>query len=485
MSPDPDNEYFADGIAEELLNVVSRIEGLKVASRTSAFSFKGKQASAREIARALDVAHVLEGSVRKQGARVRITAQLIAADTDAHLWSDTYDRDLTDIFAVQEEIAQAIAAALRGALGVAGEARKVDVTAPTVDLQAYSLFLRGRQFFYQRGAALATARKLLEEAVARDPGFAEAWAVLSGVHWVLPDYTGIGRSEAIASALAAAERARKLDDTLALPYSVLAQIAQSGGDRIVSERFFDEALARDPRDSTSLLWRGMHYLSVGNLAKAERDLQQAYETDPLTGITLGWLSWVRALRGDRKAGEEGLQRALDLGWLFASRLHASLALADQDRQRALSDLRFYFSRVPDPTPETRAVVEAIYAALDDPAQRAALYTATLADRTRVEGAGWGPILAALGMHREAVAIELDDSLPRGRYNLYVWAPNERGMLAEPGFLELAERDGLLAYWKAKDIPMVADSSKRPCGVSTAACPYRRRALTGNEAAARG
>src|SRR5690606_9375219 len=117
MSPDPENAYFADGISEELLNILAGIEGLKVASRTSAFSFKGKDTPIPEIARLLDVRHVLEGSVRKQGQRVRITAQLIEAGTDAHLWSHTYERELVDIFRVQEEIAVAITTALRDILG--------------------------------------------------------------------------------------------------------------------------------------------------------------------------------------------------------------------------------------------------------------------------------------------------------------------------------------------------------------------------------
>ncbi len=307
MSPDPENEYFADGIAEELLNVLARVEGLKVASRTSAFSFKGQQVPVREIAQQLNVAHVLEGSVRKQGGKVRITAQLIDAATDQHLWSDTFDRDLTDIFAVQQEIAQSISAALSGALGLAGQSRKVEVDAATQDLQAYELYLRGRQLFYQRGEALLAARKVLEEAVRRDPEFAEAWAVLSGVHWVSADYVDTPVAQATAAALAAAGRALELDASLSLPYAVQAQVRHSRGDLIGSERLYSEAIRHDPRDSTVLLWRGMFYLGVGDLAKSESDLRRAFEIDPMAGITLGWLATVQGLRGNREEAAKGLQ----------------------------------------------------------------------------------------------------------------------------------------------------------------------------------
>jgi TolB-like protein len=139
MSTDPENAFFADGISEELLNVLVRVEGLKVASRTSAFSFKGSNTPIPEIARQLGVRHILEGSVRRQDNRVRITAQLIETDSDTHLWSETYERDLVDIFRVQEEIARAITTALEDVLGV----RKVSVAAATADLEAYERFLRG------------------------------------------------------------------------------------------------------------------------------------------------------------------------------------------------------------------------------------------------------------------------------------------------------------------------------------------------------
>src|SRR6056297_566897 len=183
MSDDASNEYFADGISEELLNILAGIDGLKVASRTSAFSFKDTNTPIPEIAEVLGVRHVLEGSVRKQGNRVRITAQLIEAGDDAHLWSETYDRNLDDIFVVQEEIAQAITLALEDVIG----ARSVAVAAPTRNMDAYQSYLRGRSRFYQR-AELDEAIADLEYATQHDPGFAEAWIYLAAAHAVSPGY---------------------------------------------------------------------------------------------------------------------------------------------------------------------------------------------------------------------------------------------------------------------------------------------------------
>jgi TolB-like protein len=174
MSPDPENEYFSDGVSEELISLLMRVDGLRVPSRTSSFAWKGQSRDIREIARELQVGHILEGSVRKAGNRVRITAQLIDTTTDTHLWSQTWDRDLEDIFAIQEDIAGHIVDSLQVVLD-----REAIQLRPTENLAAYSLYLEGRQLFQRRGDGLAEAVRLLREAVRLDPDFAEAWATLS------------------------------------------------------------------------------------------------------------------------------------------------------------------------------------------------------------------------------------------------------------------------------------------------------------------
>ncbi len=179
MSDDPANEYFSDGIAEELLNVLVRVEGLRVASRTSSFSFKGKGISIPNIARELNVNHVLEGSVRKAGNTVRITAQLIDVRTDSHLWSATYDRELEDIFAIQDEIAGHIVQALKIALGAGEQESMAHVQKPTENLEAYELYLRGRYFWQRRGEDISGAPSICSSRQRRLirslPGPGRAW----------------------------------------------------------------------------------------------------------------------------------------------------------------------------------------------------------------------------------------------------------------------------------------------------------------------
>ena len=468
MSPDPENEYFADGIAEELLDVLSDIDGLKVASRTSSFAFKGKGANIGEVARTLNVAHVLEGSVRKQGARVRITAQLIDAGGDQHLWSETYDRELVDIFAVQQEIARAISSALSGPMGLAAGASKVEVPRATGDLKAYEAFLRGRQLFHQRGAALLDARKLLEDAVERDPEFAPAWAVLSAVYATLASYGGLSEVDSDALARRAAERARELDDTLGLPYAVLGQSAAEGGRPLEGLEMFDRAIERDSVDSTPHLWRGLMHLSVGHLAEAEADFKRAIEMDPLSAINHGWYGATLGMQGDRAQGDALLARAQKLGWASSGFLQGPFALADGDRARAARDLAATLERLPDPPPGQMPTLDALVAATADPANNERLVAAVRRQRVPFLDLTW---LVVLGLHDVALAISLEQG-PSGNALHYrlAWMPTGRGVLSKPDFLRLAERDGLVAFWDAKGYPK---------GCRIVAAPQRHLECAGN------
>jgi len=180
MSDDKANEYFADGLSEELLNVLAKVPNLKVAGRTSSFQFKGQNPDFQTIGQALNVDHILEGSVRKQGNRVRITAQLIRASDGFHMWSETYDRNLEDIFAVQDEISAAIFDELSITLNLTGQTQ--GRAAPTTDIAAYDRYLEARTLMARRGYEnLLRAARLLEEATQIDPEYAEAWAVLSQI----------------------------------------------------------------------------------------------------------------------------------------------------------------------------------------------------------------------------------------------------------------------------------------------------------------
>ena len=279
MSGDKDNEFFSDGISEELLNALVRVDGLGVASRTSSFAFKGKDVAASEIAQQLKVRYILEGSVRKQAGTVRITAQLIDASDDRHVWSQTYDRQLTDIFRIQDDIANAIVAAVRGTLGKQ-PARAVEVRADTDNMQAYELYLKARELFIAR-RDLPESVRLFERAVEMDPGFARGWEGLAAVTSVIQswgfhdrDYTTLARTSA--------ERALKLDPSLSMPWAVLSQVQkhkrQVDYDKVQVQ--MDKALAADPRNTTALLWRAISWTELGFFDRAIADLDLCLKLEP-------------------------------------------------------------------------------------------------------------------------------------------------------------------------------------------------------------
>lgn len=183
LSQGQDQRYFTDGLSEELLNLLVRVDDLHVASRTSSFAYRNSTLGVPEIARALNVGHILEGSVRKDGDQIRITAQLIEAGTDRHLWSKNFDRELVDIFAIQDEIANAIVQALTGEMGI-GEDKAVTVEVVTENLDAYEMYLKARELFINR-EQLEESIRLFRKAVELDPDFARAWAGLAAVETVI------------------------------------------------------------------------------------------------------------------------------------------------------------------------------------------------------------------------------------------------------------------------------------------------------------
>ena len=260
MSGNPADEYFSDGLAEELLNSLTRIDGLKVAARTTSFQYKDRTGDVSEIARKLRVAHILEGSVRRSGSRVRVTAQLIKASDGYHLWSESYDRELQDIFEVQSDIAGRIAEKLRVEL----------VPRPTTsDAAAFDLLLRARHLMRQRNEqALLESRKLLEQALDHDPKYAAAWSALAIVLNLLPTYASGQPEDTLEEAEKAARRANELDPAMAEPLTVLANLHEMRGDWVEADRLYDKALALDPEDPTSQFWRANNLSRAGYLAEA-------------------------------------------------------------------------------------------------------------------------------------------------------------------------------------------------------------------------
>ena len=290
LSPDKDQAYLADGLAEELLNALTRVQGLKVASRTTSFSFRNSSEALPDIARQMKVAHVIEGSVRRAGDRLRITAQLIDVASDSHLWSETYDRDASDIFAIQTEIASAIARALGEKLGAAAGS-----VAGTADTAAYNDYLQGVFFMNQRTpAGLRQAIVLFEQAAAKDPKFVRAHAGLAAAWFLLPGYSNdVVRAQAHARSRDAALRAQALDPESPEVLTVLAQILRRSRDVdwAESERMYRRAIALAPNYPTVHHWYGMMLGPAGRRDEGIAELEIAHALDPLSLPIESALAW--------------------------------------------------------------------------------------------------------------------------------------------------------------------------------------------------
>lgn len=285
MSDDPETEYFSDGMSEEIINVLAQIPDLRVAARTSAFSFKGKNVDLRSIGDQLSVATVLEGSVRRAGNRLRITAQLINVSDGYHLWSERYDREMTDVFAIQDEIARAIADKLMVTLG-AGKSKTAPAR-PTDNIEAYELYLKGKALEHRRGPALRTAVELYEQAIALDPAFGVAHAALAHA-LVLTGFYGLYSTEqvgarAIAAARIGMERAPEIGPAHAASALVALLLEY---DREKAEREWNKAMELSPSDSSIRMEYAFYMLCGvhGDFERATEFARQSLELDPLSAL---------------------------------------------------------------------------------------------------------------------------------------------------------------------------------------------------------
>lgn len=308
MSNDASNEFFSDGITEELLNLLAKIPELRVTSRSSAFSFKGQNIDIPTVAKKLNVDHILEGSVRKAGNRVRITAQLINVDSDAHIWSETYDRELNDVFGIQDEISQEVVRALQ--IQLFGRAPS---TAST-DTEAYTLYLKGKHFdSFGEEESWVAARASFNEAIAIDPDYAPAWAALSFTLRSLANLGYIEQQEGYESARQAAIRALELDDTLADAWAALASIQFAHDwDWDRARGTIQTAMQYGPRNVVVLENAAAIARSTGHIGQAVGFAQQAVELDPLSLSSLRSLGVTYWASGLYEEAEKVYRQILEL-----------------------------------------------------------------------------------------------------------------------------------------------------------------------------
>ena len=353
LSRDQDNEYFADGIQDEIITRLAQVAELKVISCTSTRRFKGTNQTLSQIAKELGVAHVLEGSVQKSGDQVHVNVQLINALTDAHLWADIYDRKLTDIFAVESEIAKTIADTLR--VKLTGAQAKAIAARPTENNAAHELYLKGRYFWFKRTSGdLKKAADYFQQAIDIDPNYALAYVGLADAFVLVPAYGGASPQECYPKAKVAARRAIELDDNLAEAHASYGKVLWNYDlDFAQSLPEFERAIKLNPNYATAHHWYGNSPLaSLGRFDQAIAEVKRAVELDPLSliyntdlGVTL-----ILARRYDEAI--ERLQRALELDPNFYY-AHYNLGMALElkgDLNGAISEYKKARELSNDPSP---------------------------------------------------------------------------------------------------------------------------------------
>ncbi|MEO1169973.1 MAG: winged helix-turn-helix domain-containing protein [Pseudomonadota bacterium] len=337
MSAERDHEHFADGMTEELMNALTHVPQLKVIGRTSAFAFKGQNKDVREIGATLDVAHVLEGSFRKDCGKTRITAQLINARDGYQLWSETYDELLEDMFALQDKVANEIVRAL---------ATVMDFSAPdqvsfraTGDEQAYALYVQGRQLTYQANGqtTIPTAIGLLERAVQLDPGFASAWSWLALAKTVLGEYAQtVDWRRHYQQAREAIQTSLELDPSNAETWHTKGTILTRELKIDEAYEAFEKAYRLDPNSQRPLIGYGYANSALGHYEKAAELMQKAIAIDPLNGIWYGQMGGIELQRGDKRSAEKYMQQAYDFGFGPAV-FTAALLIGEREGSKAAID----------------------------------------------------------------------------------------------------------------------------------------------------
>jgi TolB-like protein/Tfp pilus assembly protein PilF len=458
LSPEHNQEYFSDGMAEEILNALAQVRDMKVAGRTSSFFYKGRNEDLRTIGKALDVANVLEGSVRKQGDKVRITAQLIRSIDGFHLWSESYDGDLKDVFALQEKIARAITDQLQVVLEGEQKTRLVPVS--TSNPEAYSLYLQATSIFDRRDALhFADAVVASQQAIALDPKFARAHSRLATLYTTMGSYIQVDPAKNNALAIVEANAALALDPTLAEPHAALGlTYGKQPGGYLRQREEFERAIALDPDDVISNFWYGLSLVMSGYRAAGIARFDHALAVDPMMPNVVRWRGIMYHFDGDDVRAEQYLDRARSFGLALADRELADIAFQRGDAAMAshkwADGTRYLLRGLPPGSPET--ISAGVFG--DDAARARAL--ALLDDYLSqprpqlTQVTGMVPLaLARLGRPSRALALELDSPIgDSSDFFAYMWSPKGKAMRALPEFPAFLRKMGLVALWDRYGAP---------------------------------
>src|SRR5437763_6332454 len=450
LSPNHDQESFSVGMAEEILNALAHIRGLKVVGRASSFFYKGKNVSLKQIGSELGVANILEGSVRKQGEQVRITSALTRAADGLQLWSKNYNGTLANIFDLQESFARDIAGELDVVLADPSEARLVDK--PTDNAQAYALFIEAQTLVSRRvGDSLPRAIALLKEATRLDPKFARAWGKLAVALAVEPQYAGADWQTNWAAAEPAAHRAITLDPKSAEAYAALGYIDFS------RRRYRDmvepaqRAVAIDPNDITANFWLANQLAATGRTAETETVNDRALAADPANALVIFYKAMARWNRGDKATAVKLAKRTEALGGPLGELVLGYSAAADGDPDAGAEAFSQGFSAFKSgfSKEELALIFRESYG--DEAKRKAGL--AVIAAHPHAQLAGTLLLLVGEPAHSFA-SFERDGIGLSDAYYTFLWQPDawSRKARQHPAFQAFAKRIGLVDYWKQNRWP---------------------------------
>ena len=448
MSDSRENDYFCDGISEELIGLLAKVPYLKVVARTSSFVFKDKGADVRQIAELLGVNNVLEGSVRLAGNHIRVSAQLIDASTGYHLWAETFDAQFEDVFTVQEQIAGAIVSALKVSFDTEGGIPGItDRAAPTADMTAYQLYLQGLYHWKRRGeSSIRKSIDLFRAAIDRDPAFAYPYQALSTAYLVLPFYSRESRMDAFAQAESAAMEAMDLDPSLAQAHAVLAFISLKRWDWPAADRRFRLALAAAPNDPTTHQWYSEFLSYVGYIDASVTEALRARELDPVSPVINDRLGVAYLWSGEYELAAEQFRIASELGFnrISYDQAYVLLLLRTGQVDTAVGLYEKILGELGLNTDWVRPVSEAT--------RDSALIPGALEAVARAHANGSVPdamvFYAAVLLNQPDLAFETVENMlvDRSLTVEFLFAPEAEELRHDPRFPRLLAKIGLDAYW---------------------------------------
>ena len=460
LSVEMNQTYFSDGISEEILNALVKIDGLRVPARTSSFAFKGRSDDPQMIGTSLNVAHILTGSIRKQANQVRISVQLINTNDGFQEWGKAYNGTLDDVFDLQESIAIDVASEMQVVL--TGEDARQLAARPTENQEAYDHFIRAQTFVAARiGDNLPKAIESYEKAVALDPNFARTWSGLAVAHALSPQYRLVDFEPEETAAEINARRALLLDPSLAEPYAVLGWVYMQRRDYLAMHEQFEKALARDPKHVNANLWYGIGLVAVGHLEAADRQFTRVKELDPVSLVGLHMYSLLKWMIGNTAEAEIYATRVAQLGFPSASIQLAEIAGQRGENEQATSlfeiavrGMATRFSK------EERDIFSTgVYGSEADRAQALTFLDTYLAAPGKKAEQVVPYFLLRVGNTEQAFSVYEANQVTFDPLIYFVlWGPYGEEARKSDLFKGFAERVGLMAYWQQHGWPDLCEAS---------------------------